>query len=240
MKLYRVRNFGQVADPSESILEYVHPHPVLVTENNRVNRKNTSFFYGSLSVEACLAEMKPFPKVGEHISILTLIKKDDEPLLLCPFGYDESVKEQIELNHRGKEFSAYLNDIQNKTKTPRSQSSLIVGEFFSRVFSEYTKDKKLYNLTIAISEWVLNHDNVHGVIYPSVAFDLACNNVALKNSSMRFLTYVATEPSIYYGKVTKVTDDEISFRTVAAVEKIDFSKNLFKWKRLNSEASKES
>lgn len=236
IKLYRARNFGKNPNPPHSLYEYVHPHPNFVRQNNRANRKNTTLFYGSLSMECAISELKPVPEQGDYISILTLIKKDEnEDLLICPLGYDEQVIKEIRPEREDNAYTKYLNKIQTSSPSPRSANSLVVGEFFSQVFTEQFSDKSLYNLTIAISEILFNAKELQGIIFPSVSFNHYGDNLALTNAAMTQLTYTNPDSPLYFYEIVEINDKIIRIKPVAGVSSIDYENKVLTWSKISEE-----
>jgi hypothetical protein len=221
MTIFRSRNFYDSPIPRDNIREYVHPLPHLVKENQRANRAFFTMFYGSLLKEAAVCEINP--EIGDYISILALENKDkSKHILLCPFGYDHEALVSEGVRRRDPPIDIYTRE--NVSHLDRNK---IVQGFFSEIYTD--RSKQFYNLSIAITESCLTAAELHGIIYPSIAFGLSSTNLALKDSSVGLFTYTLEDSPLYYYKVIGKNIDKFELQPVARLKEMDTRSGLIEW-----------
>jgi hypothetical protein len=192
LMVYRCR----VTDHKPTLFkEIVRPPEHLVATEQRVNRRNQSFFYCSILPTSAIIETSP--AVGQHISIGKWI-----------------TKKRMVLNHTGFHETAMSNigsqrDSETWQKQPKEQSEAtkLVYEFFSKSF--VARNPKNHNLTIAIAEILIENEIFDALLYPSIAYNGHADNLAIKP---RFADLNLEFINVQYGVVTEVNKSEDFFK----------------------------
>lgn len=191
----RINRDGEIFS-SESEISYRTDYKN-ITEYGRANIPHQSMFYGAIES----AEVK-HPRIVNLFELSELFRtpneKDGEVIMTAgkwrikkEFQVIEMVfnKANIELNPDIKKAFEYQRDLMLKDHPEQIEQIENVLEFFSDEFAKRDiKGDFDYKISAAYMNMVLSqHNELHGITYPSVRMDSKANNIALFPESVENL-----------------------------------------------------
>ena len=184
--------------------EITYPRKEFVKKFGRANTIGQSMFYCSAAKNA------PFFEIGAKVNDLVVVSHwtTKSKMFLTHIGYTQSNSDELKSKRELHETYKLTSEDDDKNKLNR-----IIYEYLGKRFSKQIEglEEFYYKLTFCISNRLLGHIKINGIIYPTIAMNGNVDNIVLKpeyvNENLQ-LQYVELQ------QITEVRGDKYSVKTI--------------------------
>jgi hypothetical protein len=176
---------------------YIKEPPLDMVKKNgfygRLNSPNSTILYLTDIIEASLYETKP--EINSRVIISNWRKKDAQP-----FIYQPIINKKVLINEISAAATKNFNEQNSKFHPIFKQYLEIVFEFLGEEYIKDVKSNELsakryeYLFSAYSAEAIFKNGSIDAIIYPSVAFGLKANNIAVcEKSATKLEPFIAEE-----------------------------------------------
>lgn len=215
-KIYRARVCGK---PTR-ISELSYPPKEYVNEFGRGNYIGQPMFYGATHSHVPFYELRC--QAGDTIALSTW--RTRSTLVLNHIGFSDEIQDQLDSKRD-------LNEIYGFVKTTRNYGELneMVHEYLAYLFSQPIQDddeKVEYKLTSSIANLMMQSNDIHGLMYPTIQMFGNADNVLLKPEYVdKHLEFVNVE----FMEISESTEKGFSIDRVDSATALGSSNGDLKW-----------
>ena len=201
-----------------NIKEVTYPPPEIITQFQRANRPGTSLFYCASGRAIPLYECGV--QAGDKFVMSRW--KNTAKMTVNHIGYTEGNLTRLHSRRMVPKYAEVKSGLES------DPNNVVIREFLSEVFSEVVPEGQEYRfkLTIAIAEWHMCMDFIHGIMYPTIPMKGNGENFALKTD---FVDEHMELVKVDYREIVSSNEDEVTSRILDTATEVD-EDGMILWK----------